>query len=100
MRHTAHARNYDFPHLWWIERVVDDTRLSSSARHLAHVLWMVADDGRITATLARLSNLTGLRAFETIISARNELERAGYIRLDRSGARRIDAIVLVGEFAS
>ncbi len=94
MAQLAHAHNSDFPNLGWIQKASSDTRLSPTARHLAHALWMVAHEGRVVATLARLSNITGLRSFETIILARNELERAGHISIERRGTRRIDAIVL------
>ncbi len=95
---SAHARNFQncIP-FSWIEAVASDARLSPGARHMGHVLAMIADEGRAVATLARLSNLTGFHSGRTLIEARNELERAGHIRVERSGARRIDAIVLVGE---
>lgn len=96
MARTAHARNpsfYDQPQ--WIERIISDTRLSPRARHLAHVFAVIATDGKVVASLARLANLTGFHSLDTITDGRKELERYGYVNVERPSPQRISAIYLV-----
>ena len=93
----ALACNSEYSTRPWVVCVTADKRLSPTARHLAHALALLATDRRVVTTLGELCEITGLLSRETIIIARNELERAGHIKVQRSGPRRIDAIVLVGE---
>ena len=64
----------------WVDRVLS-ADLTTAAKSLGMaVAWIGRDGGEVTVSLSDLSKITSIRSRTTLIRARKELERAGFIR--------------------
>lgn len=86
MATRAHARNHAFFDLTVTNLISADTRLSTKAKCLGFVLASLGDGSPCYAPAAKLSVMCGLTV-NSVIAARHELERFGYVVTEKRSGR-------------
>jgi hypothetical protein len=86
MTATTRARNHPIWDRPFTDRILADTRLSTKAKCLGLVLSSLGDDAPCFAPMDELALICGLGK-NSIITARQELERLGYVSVERRSGR-------------
>lgn len=77
------------------DAIAADRRLSTSAKALGWVLASLGDGAPVTTTAQELKDFCGFRTDVTLLAARRELERHGYVSTERKSGRILRYILTV-----